>query len=130
MRPDVRREMSPHWGVKWGATGFARGAPRLYPETLKRWPFYSVFNIPLSGQCILGLFHTFSVSWGRGDFSLPVRSVSAGEVALNREDFGVSGSTELAEVSAERSDQRQALALRPGSRKGSPKGSPKVLAKV
>jgi len=41
------------------------------------------------------------------------------QVALNGEDFGVSGSIELAEVSAERSG-------RPGSRKG----SPKVLAKV
>lgn len=25
MRPDFCREMSPHWGVKYGATGFARG---------------------------------------------------------------------------------------------------------
>ena len=29
MRPGIRREMSPHLGVKKGATGYARGAPHL-----------------------------------------------------------------------------------------------------
>jgi len=30
MRPGIRREMSPHSGVKKGATGYARGAPHLW----------------------------------------------------------------------------------------------------
>ena len=41
MRPGIRREMSPHSGVKKGATGYARGAPLIFSDILSDlWPFF------------------------------------------------------------------------------------------
>ena len=36
MRPGIRREMSPHSGVKKGATGYARGAPQSVERLVLR----------------------------------------------------------------------------------------------
>jgi pyruvate ferredoxin oxidoreductase gamma subunit len=42
MRPGIRREMSPHSGVKKGATGYARGAPQ--------WEILAIFLVHLRAE--------------------------------------------------------------------------------